>query len=397
MKHPIKIWNIWRLLKEGRPRLLSKLLNIMLVYVLASQAMAKMEFIVNDAQKALSGKVEDDFVVGQANIKVIGCGGAGINATDWLYKKGVKGAEIIALNTDKLHLDHREADKKILIGKDICRGLGCGGFPEKGHEAAKESISEIKEHLRGADMVFITSGMGGGTGTGSAPVVAQIAKDQGAIVIGVVTMPFNIEKARIDKAEWGLKQLRNCTDTVIVIDNNRLADIAGNLPIQQAFAVANELIATMIKGIVEIIAVPSLINLDYADVRAIMSAGGLSVIGIGESDTERRVEEAVNRALSNPLLDVKYDGATGALIHITGGPDMTLDEAEKVGEMVTSSMDETANIIWGARIDPKFQGKLRVMTIITGVKSPYVLGKMDYAKPSERAVSFNRELGISML
>jgi len=356
-----------------------------------------MEFIVQDALKAAASKPEDDFVVGHANIKVFGVGGAGINATDWLYKKGVKGAEIIASNTDKLHLDNREADRKILIGKDLTRGLGCGGFPERGHEAAKESVTEIKDALRGADMVFVTAGMGGGTGTGAAPVVAQCAKDMGAIVIGVVTMPFGIEKARIDKAEWGLKQLRNVSDTVIVIDNNRLADIAGNLPIQQAFAVANELIATMIKGIVEVIAVPSLINLDYADVRAIMSRGGVSVIGIGESDTENRVEEAVNRALANPLLDVKYDGATGALIHITGGPDMTLDEAEKVGALVTGGLDEDANVIWGARIDPKFQGKLRVMTIITGVKSPYVLGKMDYARPSERTVEFNKELGIEML
>jgi len=354
-----------------------------------------MEFIVQDALKQSAGRAEDDFVVGHANIKVVGCGGAGINATDWLYKKGVKGAEIIGLNTDKLHLDNREADKKILIGRDLTRGLGCDGYPEKGHEAAKESVTEIKEAIKGADMVFVCAGLGGGTGTGSAPVVAQVAKDMGCIVIGVVTMPFNIEKARIDKAEFGLKQLRNVADTVI--DNNRLADIAGNLPIQQAFAVANELIATMIKGIVEIIAVPSLINLDYADVKAIMSNGGVSVIGIGESDTEGKVEESVNRALSNPLLDVKYDGATGALIHITGGPDMTLDEAEKVGELVTGGLDADANIIWGARIDPKFQGKLRVMTIITGVKSPYVLGKVDWARPSEKAVEFNKELGIEMV
>jgi len=356
-----------------------------------------MEFIVQDALKTAATKPEDDFLIGHANIKVFGVGGAGINAADWLYKKGVKGAEIISANTDKLHLDNREADRKILIGKDLTRGLGCGGFPEKGHEAAKESISEIKDAVKGGDMVFVCAGMGGGTGTGAAPVVAQIAKEQGAIVIGVVTMPFGIEKARIDKAEWGLKQLRNVSDTVIVIDNNRLADIAGNLPIQQAFAVANEIISTMIKGIVEIIAVPSLINLDYADVRAIMSRGGVSVIGIGESDTENRVEEAVNRALSNPLLDVKYEGATGALIHITGGADMTLDEAEKVGSLVTGGLDEDSNVIWGARIDPKFQGKIRVMTIITGVKSPYVLGKADYSKPSERAVELNRELGIEMI
>lgn len=356
-----------------------------------------MEFIVQDALKASGKQSEDDFVVGHANIKVIGAGGAGINAVDWLYKKGVKGAEVVAVNTDKLHLDHREADKKILIGRDICRGLGCGGYPEKGAEAVKENLNEVKESLKGSDMVFVCAGLGGGTGTGSAPIIAQLAKELGAIVIGVVTMPFNIEKARIDKAEFGLKQLRNATDTVIVIDNNRLSDIAGNLPIQQAFAVANELIATMIKSIVEIIAVPSLINLDYADVRAIMASGGVSVIGIGESDTESRVDEAVNRALSNPLLDVKYDGANGALIHITGGSDMTLDEAEKVGELVTAGLDMDANVIWGARIDPKMQGKLRVMTIITGVKSPYVLGKVDYSQPSARALEVNRELGIEML
>ena len=356
-----------------------------------------MEFIVSDALKASASQAEEDYTIGNANIKVIGCGGGGINSVDWLYKKGIQGAEVIAINTDKLHLDHREADKKILIGKEVTRGLGAGGVPSKGLEAAKESASQIREAIKGADMVFVCTGLGGGTGTGSAPLVAQIAKETGAIVIGVVTMPFNIEKARIDKAEFGLKQMRQFSDTVIVIDNNKLSTIAGNLPIQQAFAVANELIATMIKGIVEIIAVPSLINLDYADVRTIMQSGGLSVIGIGESDSEGKVEEAVHRALANPLLEVKYDGAQGALIHITGGPDMTLDEAEKVGELITGGLDDDALVIWGARIDPKFQGKIRVMTIITGVQSPYVLGKYDAAKPSEKAVSFNRELGIELL
>ncbi|MGB9693817.1 MAG: hypothetical protein ACPLYF_03140, partial [Fervidobacterium sp.] len=178
-------------------------------------------------------------------------------------------------------------------------------------------------------------------------------------------------------------------------DNNRLSDIAGNLPIQQSFAVANEIVATMIKSIVEIIAVPSLINLDYADVKAIMSNGGVSVIGFGESDTENRVEEAVHRALANPLLDVKYDGATGAIIHITGGPDMTLDEAEKVGELITASMDQDANVIWGARIDPKMTGKIRVMTIIAGVKSPYVIGKQTYS--STKATEFSKDIGIEVL
>jgi cell division protein FtsZ len=354
-----------------------------------------MEFIVQDALKSAATKASDDFIIGSANIKVIGCGGAGINMADWLYNKGVKGAEIIGINTDKLHLDNRNADKKILIGRDLTRGLGCGGDPSKGHEAAKENASEIKEVLKNGDMVFVCAGMGGGTGTGSAAVVAQIAKELGAIVIGVTTMPWNIEKARIDKAEFGLKQLRQVADTVVVIDNNRLSDIAGNLPIQQSFAVANEIVATMIKSIVEIIAVPSLINLDYADVKAIMSKGGVSVIGFGESDTENRVEESVHRALSNPLLDVKYDGATGAIIHITGGPDMTLDEAEKVGELITASMDPEANVIWGARIDPKMQGKIRVMTIIAGVKSPYVIGKPTYS--AAKSTEFNQELGIDIL
>ena len=334
----------------------------------------------------------EEITTGQANIKVVGCGGGGTNATNWLYKKGIQGAEIVALNTDKQHLDLVEADKKILIGRELTRGLGCGGYPEKGREAAKEQISEVKEVLKGADMVFVTAGLGGGTGSGSAPVVAQVAKEQGAIVIGTVTMPFDIERARIDKAEFALQQLRDVSDTVIVIDNNRLVQIAGNLPIQQAFAVANELIATMIKGIVEIIAVPSLVNLDYADVKAIMANGDVSVIGIGESDSENRVEEAVKRALTNPLLDVSYEGATGALIHVTGGPDLTLDEVSKVGDLITEALDADANVIWGARINNDLKGKVRIMTIVTGVNSPYVLGK---SKKVEK--KFDKSLGLDII
>jgi len=239
--------------------------------------------------------------------------------------------------------------------------------------------------------------LGGGTGTGGAPVIAQVAKEAGAIVIGCVTMPFDIERTRIDKAEFGLQQLREVCDTVIVIDNNRLVQIAGALPIQQAFAVANELVSTMIKGIVEIIAVPSLVNLDYADVKAIMSNGDVSVVGVGESDTEHRVEEAVKRALSNPLLDVSYEGATGALIHITGGNDLTLDEVSRAGEMITEALDPDANVIWGARITNDMGGKLRVMTIVTGVNSPYILGKVDKSKPSTAAVQTCEELGIDLI
>jgi len=355
-----------------------------------------MDFIVENALKAENSTLEFD-QTGQANIKVVGVGGAGNNMVGWLYNKGVKGAEIIAVNTDKQHLDITNSDAKFLIGKEVTRGLGCGGFPERGAEAAQESLQEIKEYLKGSDMAFVCAGMGGGTGTGAAPVVAQVAKDAGAIVIGTVTMPFNIERARVDKAEFGLQQLRQVSDTVIVIDNNRLVQIAGNLPIQQAFAVANELISTMIKGIVETIAVPSLVNLDYADVKAIMSDGGVAAIGVGSSDTNIKVEEAVKGALSNPLLDISYEGATGALIHVVGGPDMTLDEVSKVGELVTESLDDDANVIWSARISEDMKGKLTVMTIITGVKSPWILGKVDYKHPSEKAKQISRELGIEIL
>ncbi|MBS3107855.1 cell division protein FtsZ [Candidatus Woesearchaeota archaeon] len=350
----------------------------------------------NDALANTEQKGIQD-VQGQANIKIIGCGGAGNNMVSWLFRKGVQGAHIIALNTDKQHLDISEADMKLLIGKNLTKGLGCGGYPDKGKESAKESVHEIREALKEIDMAFICAGLGGGTGTGSAPIVAQLAKEKGAIVIGAVTLPFKMERARMDKAEFGLEELRKVCDTVIIIDNNRLVEIAGDLPIQQAFAVANEIVSTMIKGIVEIIAVPSLVNLDYADVKAIMSNGDLSAIGIGESDTQNRCDEAVNRALSNPLLEISYDGANGALIHVTGGDDMKLDEVEKIGNMITEALDVDANVIWGARISDNMHGKIRVMTIITGVSSPYITGRADVRKKEKRNVSFDEEFGIDRI
>jgi cell division protein FtsZ len=355
-----------------------------------------MDFIVENAMKNADANV-DVGQIGQATIKVIGAGGAGNNMVGWLYKKGIKGAEIVACNTDTQHLNITNADRKFLIGKDTTSGLGCGGFPEKGAESAKESMSLIKDALKGSDMTFVCAGMGGGTGTGSAPIIAQVAKESKAIVIGTVTMPFSIERARIDKAEFGLQQLRQVSDTVIVIDNNRLVQIAGNLPVQQAFAVANELIATMIKGIVETIAVPSLVNLDYADVKAIMTNGGVAAIGVGSSDTNNRVEEAVKGALSNPLLDISYEGATGAIIHVSGGPDMTLDDINRVGELVTESMDDDANVIWGARVAEELKGKLTVMTIITGVNSPWILGKIDRKSANREMEQITNELGIEIV
>lgn len=349
-----------------------------------------MELLVENARKSDMPMQ----AVGSANIKVIGSGGAGNNMVSWLYKRGIKGAEIVAVNTDQQHLKITEADKKFIIGRDVTRGLGCGGFPQKGAEAAQESMTELKTTLKDADMVFVCAGMGGGTGTGSSPVIAQLCKDMGSIVIGTVTMPFSIERARIEKAEMGLDQLRKYCDTVIVIDNNRLVKIAGNLPIQQAFSVANELVSTMIKGIVETIAIPSLVNLDFADVKAIMTNGGVAAIGVGSSDTTNRVDEAVRGALENPLLDIDYNGATGALLHICGGPDMTLDDINRVGELATEQMDEDANVIWGARVLDDMKGKIMVMTIVTGVKSAAVMGKQE---PAFSVIPVPDDLGIEII
>ena len=337
----------------------------------------------------------DELRAGKANIKVIGVGGMGGNAVTWLFNKGINGATIYAANTDALHLSVTKADEKILIGKELTRGLGAGGAPNKGREAAKEAIVDIKKAISGADMVFVIAGMGGGTGTGAVPVIAQLAKETGAVVIGVVTMPFEAEKARIDKAEFGLQELREVTDTCIVLDNNRLVDIAGQLPIEQAFAVANELVSTMIKGIVETITLPSLINLDYADVSSIMKDGGVAVIGIGESDAQDRVLEAVKQALTHPLLDVDYQGATGALIHITCGPDLKLEEFDTIGRTVSENLSPDAQVIIGARISKEFAGKVRVITIMTGVKSPYVLGRPteEQTLPTSKEIS---DLGIEV-
>jgi len=337
----------------------------------------------------------DELRAGKANIKVIGVGGCGCNAVTWLFNKGINGATVYTVNTDALHLSVTKADEKILIGKELTRGLGCGGAPQRGREAAKEALVDLKKAVAGADMVFVITGEGGGTGTGASPVIAQLAKETGAVVIGVVTMPFEAEKARIDKAEFGLQELREVSNTCIVLDNNRLVDIAGQLPIEQAFAVANELVSTMVKGIVETITLPSLINLDYADVSAIMKDGGVAVIGIGEADTQDRVNEAVKQALTHPLLDVDYQGATGALIHITCGPDLKLEEFDLIGRVVSENLSPDAQVIIGARISKEFIGKVRVITIMTGVKSPYVLGKGYDDRPASTSREMS-DLGIEV-
>ncbi|MBD3214136.1 MAG: cell division protein FtsZ [Candidatus Lokiarchaeota archaeon] len=315
--------------------------------------------------------------IGYANIKIVGAGGAGNNTIDRLMKIGIKGAKCVAVNTDHQHLDMIESHIKILIGKNLTRGLGAGGDPKIGRAAAEEDREDLIKILRESDLVFITCGEGGGTGTGSAPIIAEIAKNEGAIVVGVVTLPFESEIGRIDNAQMGLKKLRQYVDTLVVIDNNKLLEIAPNLPIIEAFSVADEVLATMVKGITETISMPSLINLDYADVKTILGTGGVTIVGVGESNgKENRVEEAIDDALRSPLLDVDISGARGALIHICGGNDMTLAEANSVASKISEKMDvKDSMVIWGARVSDEFEGFLRVMLLITGIKSPQILGK----------------------
>ncbi len=310
-------------------------------------------------------------------IVVIGCGGGGSNSINRIAKMGVSGAELVAINTDRLHLNlMNNAINKVLIGKSVTRGLGAGGYPEVGEKAAESSRAELESILSEADLVFLTAGMGGGTGTGSAPVVADIAKREGAIVVSIVTYPFKMERARLTKADAGIAKLKEVADTVIIIDNNRLVELVPNLPIEQAFSVADEVIARAVKGITETITVPSLINLDYADVRSIMTGGGVSVISVGESKSNNnKVKEAINSTLKNALLDIDYTGAKGVLIHVTGGPDLTLGEVNEIGMGLTDAVDPNASVIWGARILPEYEGKVEVIGIFTGVMSPHIKGQ----------------------
>ncbi len=345
--------------------------------------------------KKMSLESEFGIDVKDASIMVVGCGGAGNNTITRLSTMGVTGASTLAVNTDVKHLSITKADDKLLIGRELTRGLGAGGWPEKGKQAAEENEKEIKKRLEGVDMLYVVGGLGGGTGTGAMPVIAKYAKEMGAIVIGTVTMPFKIEGARMGKAEDGLYQLRQVCDTAIVIENDKLLKMAGDLPIDQAFGIADNLISTMIKGVTETISTPSLVNLDYADVKTIMHSGGVAAVGFGESNTKNRAEDAITKAMTNPLIDVDYTGGSGALIHITGGKDLKLDEVNLIGEYVSKQLDPDAQVIWGSRIDPDFQGNIRVITIVTGVKSPYILGPVEKKQAQHNDVT--RELGIRIL
>jgi cell division protein FtsZ len=336
-----------------------------------------MQDIVNEAlerDEQEQEQMEDIDGFGDPRIVIVGAGGAGNNTVNRLYNIGVDGAETIAINTDKQHLKMIEADTKILVGKSLTNGLGAGGDPSMGERATEMAQGTIKEVLGDADLVFVTAGMGGGTGTGAAPVISKIAKEQGAIVVGMVSTPFNVERARTVKAEEGLERLREEADSIIVLDNNRLLDYVPNLPIGKAFSVMDQIIAETVKGISETITQPSLINLDYADMTSIMNQGGVAVMLVGETQDKNKTEEVVKDAMNHPLLDVDYRGASGGLVHITGGPDLTLKEAEGIAQNITDRLEASANVIWGARIQEEYKGKVRVMAIMTGVQSAQVLG-----------------------
>ncbi len=306
----------------------------------------------------------------EAKIAVIGVGGAGCNTVTRLTDLGIDTAETIAVNSDKKHLEITRAHKKHLLGKDILRGLGCGGYPEKGKQAAEYDKHKIQEMLANTELLFLTTGMGGGTGTGASPVIAKIAKEMGITVVSFTTFPFALEgKKRIKKAKEGARELLKYSDALVVIDNNKLLKFAGNLPMDQAFALADEIVSKAIKGISDTIQKHSLVNIDFADVRMIMQGGGISTISIGEASGQGRVESAVDSAINNPLLDVDLRDGKKALIHISGNNSLTIGEAVKAGNLVNKYLRDDADVLWGARVEPELQGTLRVMAIVTGLST----------------------------
>jgi len=330
-------------------------------------------------------------------VKVFGVGGAGGNTLSRMKEIGIKGSELIAVNTDAQDLLYTNVDSKILIGRELTRGLGSGSNPKIGEEAARESEPEIKNKLKDTDMVFITCGLGGGTGTGAAPIIAQLAKKQGALTIGIVTFPFTIEgKKRLENANYGLERLEGMVDTLIVIPNDKLLELAPELPLQTAFKVADEILTNAVKGTTELVTKAGLVNLDFADIKAVMSNGGVSLIGMGESDTQQRAIEAVEKALENPLLDVDVSNAQGALVNIIGGPDLSLDESKLIIEQASQKLSPDAKLIWGAQISEDMDKTIRVMLIVTGVKSAQILGT-DESTADRKQKEIEQELGIDFI
>jgi cell division protein FtsZ len=349
------------------------------------------------SSNAIDVELEEMLSRQRAKIKVVGTGGGGNNTINRITEVGIQGTETIAINTDAQDLLYTSADRKILIGRETTGGMGAGSNPKLGEEAAKENEHDIKKVLYGSDMVFITCGLGGGTGTGSAPIIADIAKKMGCLTVGVVTIPFAMEgRVRYENAIIGLEKLEQIVDTLIVIPNDKLLELAPDLPLHTAFKVADEILTNSVKGIAELVTKAGLVNLDFADIKAVMRNGGVALIGVGESDTENRAAEAVEKAINNPLLEVDITGATGALINVAGGEDMTLDEARKVVEVVSERLSDDAKIIWGAQIYKDLEGTIRAMLVITGVKSTQIFGP-EKTMADKRKKDIENELGIEFV
>ncbi len=333
-------------------------------------------------------------------ITLIGVGGAGSNTADRILSMNLKGVRVIAANTDAQHLELVEAHQKVLLGRGTTKFRGAGGDPEVGRAAVEESVDELRAALEGSDIVFVAAGLGGGTGTGGAPLVAEIARELGAIVIGVVTLPFKFEgnvKKRI--ALKGLEDMRDKCHTVVAIDNNKLLELYPQYSLTAAFSLADEVISNMVMSITESIAKPSLINIDYADFKTVMGRGKLAALGIGRSSTPNRAEEATFAALQSPLLDITYEGLTGAIIHVSGGEDIKISEAARPAEIVSELMGDEALVIWGARLDNSLGSTLQVSLILTGVESTELLKSKEEPKPLEEKEieEIMEELGIKPL
>lgn len=303
-----------------------------------------------------------------ARIKVIGVGGGGSNAVNRMIASDIEGIEFWTMNTDAQALSHSDADRRIQLGQKLTRGLGAGGNPAIGQKAAEESREEIAHALEGADLVFITAGMGGGTGTGAARIVAEVAKEMGALTVGVVTRPFTFEgRRRTNQAEEGISGLQSQVDTLIIIPNDKLLQaINEQTPVQEAFRIADDVLRSGVQGISDIITIPGLINVDFADVRTVMADAGSALMGIGEGSGKSRAREAAIQAITSPLLESSIEGARGVVLNITGGSDMTLIEVNTAAETIYEVVDPNANIIFGAVIDPTMQGEMRITVIATG-------------------------------
>jgi len=318
----------------------------------------------------MTHKIQQVFADNLARIKVLGVGGGGCNAVNRMIEEGIQGVEFVAINTDAQALMLCQAPQRIRIGDKLTKGLGSGGDPEIGRKAAEESAEEIAAIVDGADMVFITAGIGGGTGTGACPIIAELSKKAGALTIAVVTKPFTFEGSqRRQVAEEGLERLQPVVDTLIVIPNDRLLQIVDKkASLREAFRVADDVLRQGIQGISELITVPGLINLDFADVRAIMSSGGAALLSIGRASGENRAQEAARQAITSSLLDVTIDGAQGILFNVTGGPDLTLHEVNEAAEIIRRTADPQANIIFGAVINPDMKDEMQITVIATGFR-----------------------------